>query len=383
MPVWGVVAEYNPFHSGHAWQITELRKRTEDCAVVAVMSGNWVQRGDAAITDKWSRAGLALRGGVDLVLELPTVWAVSSAERFALGGVSVLQATGVVDALCFGSEAGELTALQKAADCLECEEYPALLRQELARGQSFAAARQRAVNALIGAEGDCLALPNNILGFEYLRAIKRLGADMEPFTVPRQGAGHDSRDESTYPSASALREKILAGGGAIKNPAALAFNERGVLTKLRGMTAADFAALPDCTEGLEHRLWAAAQQANTLPEFYEAVKTKRYAHARIRRMAIWAYLGLTAADRAEKVPYLRVLGLNGRGQTLLREMKKKGKLPIVTKPAHAKKLDEAGRRLFQLECRNTDLWQMCRRELTGNTGGSEWITGPVILEEKR
>ena len=160
----GVIAEYNPFHSGHGHHLRMLSQTFgPDCAVVCVMSGNWVQRGDAALADKWTRAELALRQGADLILELPTLWAVSSAESFARGGVALLTATGVVDTLSFGSEAGTLSPLQAVADCLESEAWRCLLRQTLAQGLSFPVARQRAATALLGENAQCLRHPNNIL----------------------------------------------------------------------------------------------------------------------------------------------------------------------------------------------------------------------------
>ena len=186
----GVIAEYNPFHSGHGHHLRMLSQTFgPDCAVVCVMSGNWVQRGDAALADKWTRAELALRQGADLILDLPTLWAVSSAESFARGGVALLTATGVVDTLSFGSEAGTLSPLQAVADCLESEAWRCLLRQTLAQGLSFPVARQRAATALLGENAQCLRHPNNNLGIEYLRALRSLGSPLVPHTIPRLGGG--------------------------------------------------------------------------------------------------------------------------------------------------------------------------------------------------
>ena len=237
MQVVGIVAEYNPFHAGHRWQIDALRSRLgADTAVVAVMSGNWVQRGDAAITDKWARTRMALEGGVDLVLELPTVWAASSAESFARGAVALLHASGVVDTLCFGSESGDLEALTTVARCLDSVGFQAELRRFTSGGTSFAAARQAVVQELLGDSARLLSAPNNNLGVEYLRALAALSSPIRPMTLPRQGASHDSQADSPYPSASRLRRQILDGALPLDNPAALRFNERGVLTVLRSRT---------------------------------------------------------------------------------------------------------------------------------------------------
>lgn len=396
----GIVAEYNPFHRGHAWQIAETRRRLgEDRPIVCVMSGNWVQRGECALTDKWIRAGMALRGGADLVapnggadlvLELPLPWAISSAEGFARGGVAVLKATGVVDTLSFGSESGDLEGLRQIAGILEGEEYRDALRAELDKGISFAEARQRAAAHLMGKGARLLAGPNDSLGVEYLRAA---GESLQGVAIPRQGAGHDSRETGVgFASASCLRERLVRGedvslwmeGEDIARlqrtgMASMVRVERAMLARLRAMTEADFAALPDsgAAEGLPARLVKAAGKAGTLEEFYALAKTKRYAHARIRRLALWAFLGLTEADRPEGPAYLRVLGTNRRGRALLKEMKTAARLPVLTKPAHIKGLGEEANRLFEVERRGTDLYGLCFEEI--RPGGLDLTVGPVIL----
>ncbi|MGN0969997.1 MAG: nucleotidyltransferase family protein, partial [Evtepia sp.] len=369
----GVIAEYNPFHSGHRHQLTELRRVFgPDCALVCAMSGNWVQRGEPALTDKWSRAAMALAGGADLVLELPTLWAASSAETFAQGGVALLEQTGVVDTLCFGSEAGTLPPLQATAQCLQSDAWREGLRRYLDLGLSFPAARQKAAEDLIGPAAQCLREPNNNLGIEYLRAMETLGSSMTPCTIPRKGAAHDDVEAGDGPhvSASYLRARILQEDpepltpylreedevDLRLNPASLTFCTRGVLAKLRSMEEADFAQLPDSGEGLANKLQAAARQASSLEELYALAKSKRYTHARIRRMVLWAFLGLQESQRPKALPYLRVLGFSPRGQRMLREMKSAARLPVVVKPAHAAKLDEEARRVFQLEARCTALY---------------------------
>ncbi len=373
MAVAGIIAEYNPFHAGHAHHIRETRRLLGDCAVVAVMSGNFVQRGDCAVFDKWSRAKAALEGGVDLVLELPTVWAVSSAESFARGAVELLSAAGVATHLSFGSECGDVDSLQRIAACLDSPEYRAGLRRFLDRGLPFAACRQRAVEKLLGAKtAALLSLPNNNLGIEYIRALNVLGNPIRPVTVLRTGAAHDGGGHPQYPSASYLREKILRGELSADNPAGLKHGERGVLAVLRAMEEEDFAALPDCGEGLSHRVYRAVRQGRTLEEIYDWAKTKRYAHARIRRAVLWGALGLREGDRPSLPPYLRVLGANGRGRELLREMKGRAALPVLTKPAHGK-----GIPLLELEAGCTDFYQLCREE--PGPCGLEWSTNPVMI----
>lgn len=371
MRIVGIVAEYNPFHAGHRHHIEETRRHLgAECAVVAVMSGNFVQRGDCAIADKWTRARAALKGGADLVLELPTVWAASSAEHFAYGAVSVLKMSGV-DVLSFGSESGDSETLKQVAGVLDSEEFRVALRGHLDEGLPFALCRQKAAEELLGQEGAvCLQSPNDNLGVEYLKAARRLDFCPEVIAVPRVGAGHDGGHHPEYPSASFVRQQVLSGEVPMENPASLKFNERGILTILRSVREEDLTQLPDSGEGLARRLYEAIRKADTLEQVYDRAKTKRYAHARIRRMVLWAALGLNAADRPEQVPYLRVLGANERGRGVLKAISED--VTVITKPSHGK-----GLALMELEARCTDFYAMCRRE--PGRCGQEWSTSPVIL----
>ena len=395
----GIVAEYNPFHTGHAYQINQTRVRLgEDCAVIAVMSGNWVQQADCAIADKWTRARLALMGGVDLVVELPTVWAASTAESFARGAVGVLDACGVADALSFGSECGDIWGLKQVAQCLDSTQYQEKVRGRIKEGMSFAACRQQTVEELLGAElGGLLSRPNNNLGAEYIRALNTLGSSIEPMTVLRQGADHNTTGQTTsFVSATQIRMELAVGNWVNVEPYLMQGGRavleghtvstrgmeqvgRAILARLRAMTAADWERLPDCgaAEGLPQRLERAGKSCTGLEDFFQQAKTKRYTHARLSRLVLWAFLGLTAADMPAQPPYIRVLGFNERGRAVLRRVKENTCLPIITKPAHARDLDEAGRKLFELEARCTDLYDLCFE--TVPVPGREWTNGPVIL----
>ncbi|WP_294514827.1 nucleotidyltransferase family protein [uncultured Intestinimonas sp.] len=390
MNVAGIIAEYNPFHRGHDWQIDETRRTLgADTAVVCAMSGHWVQRGECAVTDKWTRAAMALRGGADLILELPTPWACASAETFARGGVGVLSATGVVDTLSFGSESGELEGLRRAAECLDSEDYRTALRGFLDQGLPFAVCRHRAAEELLGAEGASrLENPNDNLGVEYLRALP---PEMGALTVRRVGARHDGAPAEGFASASTLRAwlrqgKIARAEGYLTecwqgDIASMEWCERWALARLRTMSLAEAEALPDSGEGLAARLLEAGRRAGSLEEVYNLAKTKRYAHARVRRLTAWAMLGLTAADRPSKIPYLKVLGFTDRGREVLREMRKRASIPVITKPAHAKALPGAGEKLAGLEARCTDLYGLCFARPW--PGGVEWRTGPVVLSGQK
>ena len=282
----GIIAEYNPFHRGHRWQIQTLRRLLgADAAVVAVMSGNFVQRGDFAVLEKRARAECALLGGADLVLELPSPWSAATAERFAQGGVALLAATGVVTHLAFGCETGDLGPLAAAARCLENPGWEEAARRHLAAGVTFAAARQAAVRDLAG-EGAaaCLSRPNDILAVEYLRAAARQGAALQPLALPRVGAPHDSGDLGPYPSASAIRGRLLAGESwrellpeetaqvldremaAGRAPASLKNCERAVLARLRSMAEEDFRPYDGGGEGLYHRFYGAVQSCTRLED---------------------------------------------------------------------------------------------------------------------
>ncbi|SMC76904.1 tRNA(Met) cytidine acetate ligase [Papillibacter cinnamivorans] len=397
----GIICEYNPLHLGHCRHMEETRALLGgETPIVCAMSGNFVQRGDFAVLNKLSRAEAAVKSGADLVLELPLPYALSSAEGFALGGIKVLSATGMVTHLSFGSESGNLEELERAARCLLSEEFPPVLKEELSKGAAFGAARQRAAERLMGKGAEVLRSPNNILAVEYLKALYRVGASIRPMTICREGADHDAGEpENGLFSASGLRELLLRGDEeaaarympeamrdilrreteAGRAPARVSNCERAILARLRTLTAEDFLSIPDVGEGLERRLFRAALRETSFARTADAVKTKRYAHSRIRRILLCAYLGITKDDFPEVPPYLRVLAFNERGRGLLREMKKRSKVPIVTRPARIKTLPEEGRTLFQLERRATDLYVLAYPDLQNSWGGQEWSAGAVRI----
>lgn len=392
MHICGIIAEYDPFHTGHAHQIKAVREHLgEDCAVVCVMSGNWTQRGGPAIVNKHQRARIALMGGADLVLELPLPYAISSAEWFARGGVSVLNATGIVTHLCFGSECGDITPLQQAASCLDSNEYHLALRTEIDKGISFPVARQNAATQLIGSVADCLSLPNNNLGVEYLRALNWCSSTITPITVQRQGAGHGEGPRAGYASATHLRQLLHDNSYDDAAPylieceadilysspfADISLAERAMIYRLRELSADELAVLPDCGEGLSNRLYEAIHQGTSIDEILTLAKSKRYTHARLRRILLWAYLGLTLNDRPASPSYLRVLGMNQTGRTLLREINYNGTLPVLTKPAHVRQMSDDAQYLFDLEARATDLYTLCLPDIL--PCGTEWKQTPAI-----
>ena len=402
MEIAGIIIEYNPMHRGHRYLLEQTRALLgADTAVIGVMSGNFVQRGDFALVRKHARARAAVESGMDLVLELPLPWAVASAERFADGGVQVLLGTGLVTELVFGSECGDASALQRIAGALLRPEMDGLIRRELDKGDSFAAARQRALGALLPAEEAALLEdPNNTLGIEYCKALRRRNSAVRPMTVARKGMHHSGRDPGEGPAPATLIREALRRGerdwalsemtpamravyeaeeAAGRAPVFRENCERAVLARLRSMRESDFAALDEGREGLWRRLYAAARTAVSVEEALEAAKTKRYAYARLSRMILWGYLGLTPVDFPAEVPYLRVLAANETGRSLLGRMRKNAAVPVLTKPADARLLPEAARGLFEWEARATDLYTLAYPDLTVAHGGAEWREGPVIL----
>ncbi len=394
----GIICEYNPFHRGHAWQLAALRERFgAETAVVCAMSGSFVQRGDFAVLRAHARAEAAVRGGADLVLELPLPWAISSAEGFASGGVGVLAATGAVDTLAFGSECANAETLRAVAAALESEPFSALLRRKLKEGVSFAAARESAVRELLGDRANALARPNDILGVEYCKAIARQGSAMDTLALPRMGVGHDAGAAESFASASHIRSLLLRGGDADafltpesaelyareraagRAPAAMANAERAVLSRLRAMREENFALYDAGGEGLYHRVYAAVQSETTVEDILAAAKSKRYAYARLRRLLLAAFLGVTPGDTPPRVPYLRVLACNARGRELLRRMKKTAAAPILTKSADVRKLDAQAQRLFALTARAEEQYVLSYPSLAAAKPGGAWTTDPVIL----
>ena len=396
-----MIIEYNPLHSGHLYLVEEMRRRLgQDTAVVGVMSGDFVQRGDFAVVRRQARAKAAVESGVDLVLELPLPWAVGSAERFADGGVGVLEATGVVDNLAFGSECGDAAVLQRLASVLRSEAFPQMLKEELATGVSFAAARQRAVERLTGAEeAAVLENPNNILGVEYCKSLLRRDSRIQPLTVKRKGTSyHGTELQEQTPSATMLRDLLRRGERetalalmapamrdafeeeerAGRAPVFLETCERAILARLRSMSEEEFARLDEGREGLYHRLYEASRTAASLEEILNTAKTKRYAYSRLQRMILWAWLGWNPADCPEEIPYIRVLAANETGRVLLGRMRKCASIPVVTKPQHVRRLGPEAQVLFSMEAQAADLYALAYPELSAAVGGSLWREGPVI-----
>ena len=387
----GIICEFNPFHSGHEYLLRQVREHGAE-TIICAMSGNFVQRGDFAVVDKFARAEMAVHCGADLVLELPTPWAMAGAETFARGGVELLAKAGC-DTLAFGSECGDLTALQTVAEGITAPDFMDDVRAELSRGVTFAAARQEALQKRIGDKAALLEHPNNTLAVEYLKAITNQKVDITPHTVSRIGAVHDEEAVGGYASATYLRE--LLKNGRIDTvcqfmpPAATQVLRRetenghlvdinnckaAILSYLRRLQEQDFVPYDSGGEGLYHRLYDAVRQSTAWADLLARAKTKRYPMARLRRMALAAYLDIRSTPA--EIPYLRVLAANGQGRAHLRKLRDKG-VPVLTKAADVAALGTAAEELFRAEARCTDLYTMAQ-QMPG-TADTEWRTTPIML----
>ena len=452
MRVAGIITEYNPLHRGHLRLVETVRRKLGgDAAIVCCMSGDFVQRGDFAVVRRQARAKAAVMSGADLVLELPLFQSVSSAEGFAEGGVGLLLATGVVDTIAFGSERGNTDALQEAAAVLLRENFSAALREELAAGISYPAARQRAVSRLAGSDvADVLSRPNDLLGVEYCKSLLRRASRVRPMAVLRTGAPHGQdappvrenvpmlAAESAFPGAAplalslstdaappdcgnaascspdapqcpdavslasstairallrrgeraaalslmapAMRDCYLEEEAAGRAPVFYEAVERAILYRLRTMDRADFAALDGGREGLGNRLYEASRNAVSVREALERAKTKRYPLSRLRRMALWAFLGLTDSDTARRPAYLRPLAMNAVGRGLLARMRTCAALPVLTKAGDVAALGSDAEALLRLEARAADLYALAFPSAAAMSGGAVWKEPPFITD---
>lgn len=333
----GIICEYNPFHLGHKKQIDAIRRHFGgDCGIICLMSGNFVQRGAPAIFDKSLRAKAAVLCGADLVLELPTNYALSSAEGFAAGGVKILSQ--VCDTLCFGCEGGTKETLMATAQVLLAPEFSPALRAELEKGLSFPAARSKALETM-GCDASLLQNPNDILSVEYCKAILQQDSSLDIFPIFRGGDYHSMLADTDNPSATAVR-KMLANTHDWKSCIpqnlhtlyetadvhTLAVGERAILYRLRSMTDAEFESLPYGSEGLWRKLMHESRRCASLEEILVNTKSKRYTRSRLDRMVMCASLGITKGMLDSPAPYTRVLGFNDVGKAILKNAKENANL---------------------------------------------------------
>ncbi|MBQ7102636.1 MAG: nucleotidyltransferase, partial [Anaerotignum sp.] len=353
----GIVTEYNPFHKGHAYMIEEAKKKAGADRVVVVMSGSFVQRGEPAIFDKWVRTEAALMNGVDMVLELPVLFAASNAETFARAAVRTLEETGIVDILCFGSESGDLHSMQEAARLMEneTEEFQKLLKEQLDEGLSYPAARAKALETVSQISSEILSRPNHILGLEYLKALDRFNCTMEPMTIKREGDYNSPSLTDGFASAAAIR-KALAEERSTEAMPQLPENVHDIYNKalslgtapcfwneltaalhykLRLSSAEEIKEIAEVVEGLENRILHSIDSCYDMKDVIDFIKTKRYTRTKIQRILLHILLDIKEKEVAyymnlPKMPYIRVLGFRKENSGILADLTENAKVPVLT-----------------------------------------------------
>jgi len=433
MSVLGIVAEYNPFHNGHLYHLRESKALTGADYAVCVMSGNFVQRGGPAFIDKWSRTEIALKCGIDLVIELPVVYAMSSAEYFAYGGVKLLDSLGIVDYISFGSETGNLDVLRTIAGILneEPEEYRQILKKALDTGISFPSAREKAICEYIkknrgeeicngisdNGEINCdsfenaIRSPNNILAIEYLKALEKIGSPIKPVIIQRTGSTYNSTVlQGTISSAMSIRthfrnNKSLKAIADTVPPECLEILRREVeagrgpvfaedfsgilLSHLRLMNTDEISRLPYISEGLENRIKSASESAGTIDDLIDRISTRRYPGTRVARSLFHILTGLRK-DRLQSFKeaggpqYIRILGFSSKGKHLLSQISKTAKLPLIVKTADYKSIAARSESpslftsMFEHESASSDQYVLAFRNHSERCSGREF-THPVVI----
>ena len=357
--VLGIIAEYNPFHNGHLYHLLKSKEEAKADYTIAVIGGNFTQRGESSLFDKWTKAEMAVANGIDLVIELPTIYSTSSAENFADGAVKILNSLKIVDTLSFGTEAKDLNKLNIIANVLysEPKEFKTILDEKLKKGISFPKAREEAIVEYLNdnSYSALISSPNNILAIEYLKALKKYKSKIKPFSIKRKDAGHLSLDYTgEVTSATAIRKLVkendLKRIKKFLTPSSytilmeeinkghfvsdISLFENIIIYNLRNMSLEEIANLPDVSEGLENLIKKAANSCNTIDEFINIVSSKRYTETRIRRILLYCLLKITKKDIAlskKCTPYVRVLGFNSNGKKLISQISKANpKLNIIT-----------------------------------------------------
>lgn len=381
--VLGIIAEYNPFHNGHLYHLQNSIKLTNADYTIAIITGNFTQRGSTSLIDKWSKAEIALKNGIDLVIELPLLYSISSAENFAEGAIKILSSLNVVDYLSFGAETDDIVTLNVIADTLyrEPKEYKNILSHELSKGLSYPKARENALLMYlqdIRRFANVLSTPNNILGIEYLKALKKFKSPIMPVAIKRFDVGYnDTTYTENIASATAIRNIVKNNSLDILKKVVpensfstilenikighvlpdLSTFEKQIIYNLRSMSIEEIANLPDVSEGLEYAIKNAANSCNSIVEFLSIIKSKRYTSTRLQRILLYSLLNITKKDMQisrKTVPYIRILGFNERGRYIISEVARQNpKLEIVT--SVKKYLDSCNNRNLQLML-SKDIW---------------------------
>lgn len=376
-----IICEFNPFHNGHKYLI-EQAKISND-AVVCIMSGSFVQRGDIAIFDKWTRTHQALLSGADLIIELPVCFSLNSAERFAYGSINLADSMNVIDTLFFGSECGDVNTLLNAANILlnEPMEVSAKIKKYMSEGISHPVARTKAYSDIL--DSSVICEPNNILGVEYIKALITKNSSIIPQTVKRYSVSHnDLTPSGNFASASAIRtlieenkdikefipKKIIS---LYKHPVSLKGIDKILRYKVLNMTTEELAEINGVSEGLENRIKIACKECMSFDEISSFVKSKRYTLSRIRRTLLSVLVGIDKEIATAPPSYLRVLGANSKGRKILTEVKKKSDLTIITKTADFKNFNKS----LEYDIKATDIYNI----LQGKKAGEDFYKSPIMI----
>lgn len=396
MKIFAIISEYNPFHNGHKLLVEKAYEKGAT-HIVAIMSGSFLQRGEPALFSKFARTQTALLNGVNLVIELPVIYSNSSANNFALGAVILANSMGCIDNIIFGSECGDIEKLYATVKTMKTLKYQDILKEQLSLGKSFAKACCDAMANISLEYSKILQTANNTLAIEYIRALIETKSTITPETITRQGTMHNSYDiVGNIASASLIREKLSSSDddvyrlmpintvdilkkeielGRISNIKNI---ENAIMYRLRSMTIDELRALPDVTEGLENRLYKAINTYSTTANIIDAVKTKRYTHARIRRIIMCAFLGITTDTVAKASPYIRVLGFDENGKSVLKLLKDNATLPVITKISDSiKTLSESEKMLLMCDIKSTNLQGLSFDILQPN--GEDYYTSHIRI----
>ncbi len=378
--VLGIIAEYNPFHNGHFYHMQEAKRVTNAEYCVCVVSGNFTQRGEPSIINKWSKAYMALCCGADLIIELPTIYSTSSAENFASGAIKILNSLKIVTDVAFGTECNDIATLNNIANVVysEPKEYKNILNHELKRGLSYPSARENAIMMYLNdikRYANVMASSNNILAIEYLKALKAQKSRINPIAIKRNKVYYnDETIVDGLASATAIRKFLarkeytdvrkvvprstyqILGEEIKKGKVNLSIKdfEKEIIYNLRKMSIEEIANLPDVSEGLEYSIKRAAEESNDINEIIEKIKSKRYTQTRIQRILIYSLLNINKKDMQNSkniIPYTRILGFNQRGKMLLSEIVRENpKINMITSVGKYVKQDakKANKQLIQM-----------------------------------
>lgn len=378
-----VICEFNPFHNGHKYLLEKAREKTGADATVCFMSGNFVQRGAPAVCRKHERAVAAVKNGADLVIQIPTAYTLAGASIFAGAGVLMASSLNVETSLCFGSESENLLPLFRLA-LVDKDKLNNAFKTAISQGRSYSDSVMRAYSACCDEDASLLKQPNNLLAFEYIKAVIEQKSDVKLVNILRRGVAHDGdAPQDGFASASYIRKHADEDMSRFM-PQELSDSidgktlETALLFSVYGKTAEELLRFADMGEGLNNRVYSAARCAQSASELYELIKSRRYTHSRIRRAVMNVLIQNPAGLCKTSVPYLNVLAFNDKGRELLKTLDDTCTLPLVTKPSRIAEIDtENAAAHFELECRATDVYDFCCKMRRG--GGTEYRISPVYV----